>query len=156
MQPIQPAGTGGVTPNQPRQNVEAAGSMQQSNAASVTMSNTSIKITSVDMQVGQMLGNIDPSLANNQFLKMMIALMIMEALLSNDGGSQQSGQAALKAFEQFASSSSNASFLTIESSTNTVQIQQQSTRLDTVEAVQTMSQASQTSDRPGGQIDTSA
>ena len=173
MDPIQPAGsTGGYTP-QVRQTTNlntAAGAASTGNtqslatgqsataASSLTslQSSSTVSMTIVNQQVETMLGNVDQGLLSNENLKLLLAIMIMNALLADDGGTQQTGQGALKALEDFAGGRNNSLYIAIESSTNTVQIEQYSSRLDTVEATQSLSQSNAEQGQLGSGLDTSA
>jgi hypothetical protein len=101
------------------------------------------------------LSSIDPAMANNQYLKLLIAALIMQFLLGDESTMQQSGQAGLRALETLAGGRNNALYLSVESATNTVQIQQQSSRLDVVGAVQTLSDADESDTQPGREMDVS-
>jgi hypothetical protein len=120
-----------------------------------TISTTSSSMTMMREQVGGMLGGIDPRLMNNEYLKLLIAAMIMNALLSEDGGANQSGgQGMLQSLEGLTGGRNNALFMSLETSTNSVQIQQQSVRLDSVQAAQSTWQAGISDERTtGGQMD---
>ena len=102
MDPVQPVSTSsytGVAAPVPRQSgavspgagvaggIEVAqAGIQTGSAMSITSSSTSISM--VYSQVDVMLGNIGIDLEDNQVLRMIIALMILEALLAQDGGNQ--------------------------------------------------------------------
>ncbi len=152
MQPIEPTG---LTPSyQPRSSDQAAltsaGSQQaasqqsisqQSSMQSVSITSTTSQTSMVHEQVGSMLESIDPGMAqNNQYLKLLIAALILNALLNGDESASQSGQGSMKALEYLAGGKNNSFYLAIETSTNTVQIQQMSSRVETAQAVQSISQ----------------
>jgi phospholipase/lecithinase/hemolysin len=99
----------------------------------------SLSSTTVSQQVEAFLGSVDPALANNAYLKLLIAALIMQVLLGEDGGAQKSS-AGLQGLEALAGGRNNSLFVAMETSTNTVQIAQQSTRLDVTSAVQSMSE----------------
>ncbi len=113
----------------------------------------------VQEQVGSMLESIDPSMAQgNQYLKLLIAALIMNALLNGEesAGQQtggQNGQGAMRALEDLAGGKNNSFFLSIETSTNTVQIEQMSTRLETTQAAQSISQYQQGDAQSGENMD---
>jgi hypothetical protein len=153
MQPIEPAGLNSSYQSQPanRAALSSAGSQQAQSQQSIsqqTMSSQSVSITSstsrttmVQEQVGSMLESISPEMAqNNQYLKLLIAALILNALLNGDESASQSGQGSMKALEELAGGKNNSFYLAIETSTNTVQIQQMSSRLETAQAVQSISQ----------------
>ena len=167
MDPVQPVSTsytGAAAPVQsqsgalsPGAGVVAGGEIAQagiqtSSAVSITSSSTSISM--VYSQVDMMLGNVGIDLQDNQVLRMIIALMILEALLAQDGGNQQAGGVGLLAGigQQ---SSSMASFLSIQSETNVVQIQQQSSALSSGQAIQSIGLGAGESDTNGSRLDTS-
>jgi hypothetical protein len=112
-------------------------------------------MTQMTQQVGGFLGSVDPKLANHDYLKMLIAAMIMSVLLE-DGGNQQSGQSALKALESLTGSQNNAMFMSIETATNSVQIEHYTNRLDSAQAVQSTWQAGLQDPEGGQQMDISA
>jgi len=156
MQPIQPTGADSGVPLQSRQSA-SAGAVRQgatTNTVSTTSSTSSTNVT-IQQQVEVFLNSIDPAMANNQYLKLLIAALIMQFLLGDESSMQQTGQAGLNALEGLTGSRTNSMYLSIESATNTAQTQQQSTRLDVVGAVQTLSDTAETGEKAGGQIDVS-
>jgi hypothetical protein len=98
---------------------------------------------------------VSPTLANNQNLKLLIAALIIQFLLGDGNSQQQGAQGAAGVLEGLSSGRQNSLMISLESSTNTVQIQQQFTRLDVAGAVQTMQQTDSANPRTGGQIDIS-
>lgn len=156
MQPIQPTGADSGVPLQSSQSA-SAGAVRQgatTNTVSTTSSTSSTNVT-IQQQVEVFLNSIDPAMANNQYLKLLIAALIMQFLLGDESSMQQTGQAGLNALEGLTGSRTNSMYLSIESATNTAQTQQQSTRLDVVGAVQTLSDTAETGEKAGGQIDVS-
>lgn len=131
----------------------AQAGIQTGSAMSITSSSTSISM--VYSQVDVMLGNVGIDLEDNQVLRMIIALMILEALLAQDGGNQQAGGVGLLAgIGQ--RSSSMAGFLSIQSETNIVQMQQQSTALSSTQAIQSIGLGAGEDNTNGSRLDTSA
>ncbi len=155
MQPIQPTGAFN-TPRPTQMQAGLANAQQVSAGVQTTNATATSSVTNISMvnqQIGQALGNIDSRLASNEALKLLLAIIILNALLAEDGGTQQSGQAALKALEDFAGGRGNAMYITIETSTNTVQLQQQSIRLDSVEAAQSLWRGGEQNGGSGQRID---
>lgn len=174
MQPIQPTGSSGASGG--FAGASAMGGL--SGSTSITSVNSiaanvglvsslggasSTSGTQLSQQVQNFLGQVQPELANNEYLKLLISAMIMQYLL-NDGqqGQQQSQQAGnegmLNLLEGLSGSRNNALYISMESSTNIVQMEHASTRLDTASAVQTLSEsANDQADNPpqdlGGQLD---
>jgi len=134
------------------------GSAQSANANSVSITSSSSVTTAVlvQQQVDGMLSGIDPALANNDYLKLLIVAMILNALLGDDISLQQSAQNSLQALEGLTGGTQNTLYFMMETSTNTVQIQQSSQRLDTVQAVQLLTQPGQAGTGQGNQLDLSA
>lgn len=132
-------------------NVAQAG-IQTGSAMSITSTSTSISM--VHSQVDTMLGNVGIDLENNQVLRMIIALMILQALLAQDGGNQQAGGVGLLAGTG-QRSGSMAGFLSIQSETNVVQLQQQSTALSSTQGIQSIGLGAGEGNANGSRLDTS-
>lgn len=123
---------------------------QQTTSQSISISSSTSQTSIVQEQVGALLESISPELAqNNQYLKLLIAALILNALLNGDESASQSGGGAMSALETLAGGKNNSFYLAIETSTNTVQIQQMSTRLDTAQGVQSLSQYQSTGGQSG-------
>ncbi len=77
--------------------VTTAGSQSGSASMISTSSQQSVTMASVNTQVSTMLGAVDQSLASNDILKFLVAMLIMEALLgeSEDGSLSQLLQMAI-------------------------------------------------------------
>ncbi len=137
MNPVGPVnnGVGGGTPIQ-RPNTNAVDGAQTSNMAA-TSASSQMSVTSVNMQVSSMLQNIGGGLQDNQFLQAVIALIILQAMLANDGGNQQSAIQDLVNLLGAGQGQGRGSqqTLSFQSATNIVQIQQQSAMLATPQAV---------------------
>ncbi len=129
-------------------------------ASAVATTSSSMSVSTVSQQVGVFLEELSPQLADNEYLKLLIAAMILQALLSEDGGAQQTAQAGLKALEYLAGSKQSAMYvsMSIESSTTSVQMQQQAAEVYTNSAVQATSNTGegQGGQAAGGQVDVSA
>lgn len=166
MDPVQPVSTsytGAAAPAQRQSGSLSPGAgvvggvetaqagIQTASAMSITSSSTSISM--VYSQVDMMLGNVGIDLEDNQVLRMIIALMILEALLAQDGGNQQAGGVGLLAGTG-QRSSSMAGFLSIQSETNIVQIQQQSTALSSTQAFQSIGLGAGEGNANGSRLDT--
>jgi len=98
-----------------------------------------VSVTSINMQVSNMLQNIGGGLQDNQLLQAVIALLILQSMLSQDGGSQQSTIQNLvdilgSGLGSGQGQGSQQTF-SMQSATNVLQIQQQSTTLSTNQAV---------------------
>jgi len=161
MEPIQSVSSGYVPSTRPAQTSNAAASesvtsasFTQSSVTAISMSE-SVSAAAVSQNVENFLGSINPALGNNAYLKLLIAALIMQVLLGEDGGAQQSG-AGLQGLEALSGGRNNLLFVSIESSTNTVQLEQQSYRLDLTSAVQSLTESANGSDAPGRQMDVSA
>lgn len=158
MEPIQSVSSGYAAPLRASQLTGAASSdhvaatsVAQGGIAAIN-STQSVTTLAITQQVDGFLGGIDPSLQNNAYLKLLIAALIMQVLLGSDGGAQQSG-AGLQSLEGLTGGRNSALFVTIESSTNSVQLQQQSYRLDMNSAVQSLSQTADGAQQSGRQMD---
>jgi len=162
MEPIQnisysPANANAVRPSSASTSSPAAAvggadawSVAQVSSLSATESMSGVAIS---QQVDAFLGSISPTLANNAYLKLLIAALIMQVLLGEDGGAQQSGAGSLATLEALAGGRNTALFISIESSTNTVQLTQQSSRLDLTSAVQSLTESANGAEQPGRQMD---
>jgi phospholipase/lecithinase/hemolysin len=147
MEPIQSVSANGLGQPRPVSTSSTEQSASAGQAVSAQASSTSMQVsatqslssTTVSQQVEAFLGSVDPALANNAYLKLLIAALIMQVLLGEDGGAQKSS-AGLQGLEALAGGRNNSLFVAMETSTNTVQIAQQSTRLDVTSAVQSMSE----------------
>ena len=90
MNPVQPVGNAaaGVAPAQAAQ--PQAVSSSGTSAQAVAQVSSSVSMSVVHTQVDAMLQTIGGGLQDNELLRMVIALLIMQALLAKDGGNQQS------------------------------------------------------------------
>ncbi|MFQ5489350.1 MAG: hypothetical protein ACE5GE_01400 [Phycisphaerae bacterium] len=132
MNPIQPV-DGNVQAQQPIQAPQAASASAASSSTTVASMSSSTSITMVNTQVDAMLESLGGGLQDNQMLKMVIALMILQAMLAKDGGSQQAAiDGLMNVLGAVGSRGSQA--ISIQSATNVVQIQQQSNVLMTSQA----------------------
>ncbi len=61
-----------------------SGTVGASGSTTMVGSSTSTTMTSINTHVSTMLGAIDPSLANNDILKFLVAMLIYEALFGED------------------------------------------------------------------------
>jgi hypothetical protein len=95
-------------------------------------------------------------IGNNQLLRMMLALLILEALLAQDGGGQQAGAGAGSLSGNGSRGSMLASMMSVQSETSIVQIQHQSTTLATSHAVQSLGATSGDPQSDGSQLDVRA
>ena len=152
VQPVGPNPTGAV----PTQGVQAAPvSAPGTSATAVSAVSSSLSISMVHTQVDTMLQAIGGGVQDNQLLRMVIALMILQALLAKDGGSQQAAiDGLLDVLRTGAGQRTTA--VSMHSATNVVQIQQQSTVLMTGQAALAPTHAEGDPNGPGGRMDLSA
>jgi hypothetical protein len=108
----------------------------------------------VNTHVEAMLQGIGGGLQDNQMLRMVIALLILQALLAKDGGSQQSAIEGL--INLIGMGGQRTQSVSMHSATNVVQIQQQSTVLMTGQAAVGATGAEGDPNASGEQIDVSA
>ena len=121
----------------------------------MTAMSSTTSVTMINTQVDAMLESLGGGLQDNQLLKMVIALMILQALLAKDGGSQQAAiEGLLNVLGVVAGRGSQA--VSLQSATNVVQIQQQSTVLLTSHAALTPDSAKGDPQEPGENLDMTA
>jgi hypothetical protein len=126
---------------------------KSASAASVVSCSTSV--TMVNTQVAAMLNTIGGGLQHNELLRMMIALMILQALLSQDGGNQKAAMEGM--MELFrAATGQRTTTVSLHSATNVVQLEQQSTVLMTGQAALAPTTTEGDPNSSGDQIDISA
>lgn len=125
--------------------------------ATTTISSTSTVMSAVHSRVDSMLSSLGLDSQTNDVLRMIIGLLILEALLARDGGSQQAGGAGLQDFGSALRASAFAPLLGgYHSETNLVQISHQSTTVSTSWAVQSTGLSGDGSDSSGAHLDTQA
>ncbi len=125
----------------------------QVDGSSLTITATTTNVSVVHSQVDSLLNSVGLDLSDNQVLRMIIAMLIMEALLAQDGGNQQAGGIGLFAgLDQ----RSEASYLSIQSETSSIQIQQQSSSLATPQAIQSLGLPGGQTEPGGSQLDMQA
>ena len=117
-------------------------------AAGAGMSASSITTTALNVQasVDALLESLGEGLASDQQLRMIIALLILNALLGKDQDQPTNKSAELAGLLTGSGLFGGRSRLAIFSATNIIQIQHQSTLVYTDQAVQTIA-----GDAPGGQ-----
>ncbi len=156
MNPVQPV-SGGIGGAQQVTSVQSPASAQpaagMSSASSISA--TSVNITMVHSQVDALLNSIGGGMENNKLLRMMIGLLIMQALLSNEQEQQQAAVTGLLDSLGMGAADRQSS-VGIHSATNVVQIQQQSVTLSTSQAVVGSTGAEGDPQDSGSQIDLSA
>jgi hypothetical protein len=151
--PVQPAANAGAGAATAGVGAVAAGSSTSVQTSNVTM---------VQSQVNSMMSSIGGGLENNQMLKMVIGLMIMQALLSGKGGGggggeqQQMAAGMLLGMLEGAGSNVQSQMFSMQSATNTVQIQNSSTVLETSQAALAPTATEGDPDQAGCNIDLSA
>jgi hypothetical protein len=148
----RPAGTSAIETAAGAGTVGQSVGLQNESATSITMSTSNV--TTVYSRVDSLMNSVGLDLENNQMLRMILAFMIMQALFAQEDGNQQ-----MRGFEMLGGGlgqmESHASFLSMQSETNVVQIQHQSSTLSTAQAVQSLgSDGSEGSE--GGRLDTVA
>ena len=118
-QPINQSGSAAATSSV----VTTAGSQSGSAAMISTSSQQSVTMASVNTQVNTMLGAVDQSLASNDILKFLVAMLIMEALLgeSEDNTLSQWLQMAIGMGMGGQSSGSALMSMSMESSSVSIQ-----------------------------------
>jgi hypothetical protein len=126
----------------------------QIGGSSLTITASTTNVAMVHAQVDSMLNSVGLDIGDNQVLRMIIALMIMEALLAQDGGNQQAGGLGL--FAGMDQQRADASYLSIQSETSTIQIQQQSSSLVTSQGIQALGLPGGQSEAGGSQLDLQA
>lgn len=152
VQPVGPSPTGAV----PTQGVQAAPvSVPGTSATAVSAVSSSLSISMVHTEVDAMLQAIGGGVQDNQLLRMVIALMILQALLAQDGGSQQAAIDGLLDVLRTGTGQRTAA-MSMHSATNMVQIQQQSTVLMTGQAALATTGAEGDPSGPGERMDLSA
>ena len=162
IQPVSNATTGSAAAGRPLATSETAGvgaaqpaaAPQTATSVSATSSVTNISV--VYSRVDSMLDSLGLDQQANQVLRMILALLIMEALLGQDGGSRQSGGVGLSATDILAHHGMRSENMGIQAETNMIQIQQQSTTLTTSQAVQSLTDANEQGDAEGTTLDTRA
>jgi len=137
MNPVQPVTTGASGPQAPA----GTGALKSNNSLDPAVSSTGVSLSStlnitlVNSQVDAMLGAIGGGVQDNKLLRMMIALLILQALLTNDSEQQQGAVASLLDSLGQADGGRRGGTIGLQSATSVVQIQQQSTVLATDQAV---------------------
>lgn len=128
----RPSPTGGIiTPTQtgPTNPGNMTGGVNAAAAGSSILSITSTSTTMMAMsqQVGQFLGGVDSSLANNEYLKLLIAAMIMNALLA--GGGSGGNDNAMRMLEELSGGRNSAMYISVTSTSQSISIAQSSQQI---------------------------
>ena len=158
MNPIQPVTSGlGETRQlsgaQQAQNTQQTSSLPTTGGIAVT---NSINITMVQSQVDVMLNSVGGGVQDNEMLRMIIALLIMQALLTNDQEQQQAAITSLLDSLGGGGNGRSANTLQMQSATNVIQIQAQSTVLATNQAALSPTSTGSDSQDTGSNVDLSA
>ena len=163
MGPIQPvnttvSGTQHTPVTQPAQANPAptAATTPASGSASSVSMVSSVNTTAIYAQVDQMLAAVGGGVQDNQLLRMIIGLLILQVLMGADGGNQQTGAGALLGMLGLAGAGREAQVATLHSATNVVQVEQQSTLLTTSQAVLSPTATEGDPNDPGSQVDLEA
>ena len=168
MEPIGPIGGAAdrITPAQlsPARTVPgglassgAAASASSATISSQTMSiqSSQTSITQVSSQVDTFLNALGADLQNNELLRMVIGLLILQLLLGMDGEGGGRGGNESGALARLSSSSQSSRMLLVQSSTSVVQFDYAATELSVASGMQSSAGAQPDGD-PGEQIDLSA
>ena len=140
-----------TAPTQP-----SAASQTAAAATSTAVVSSSLNVTMIHTHVDAMLAAIGGEAQNNQLLRMMIALLILQALLGNDGGNQQAGASALLDLLGQTGANRHSEMVSLHSATNVVQIEQQSEVVMTSQAPLAPTATEGDPDNSGREIDLSA
>lgn len=130
-----------------------AGVIGTSASSILSVTSNSTSMTLMSQQVGEFLGGIDQALANNEYLKLLLAAIIMSVLLGE--GDAQSTQNAMQMLEALSGSQSSAMYISIESTSQSVSIQQSSQALMSAEALTSFNSGAGQGDQ-GQNLDLSA
>jgi hypothetical protein len=157
MNPI-PSISNEATPARQVLNPQPAAAQQPAaaSASSAVAVSSSVNVTMVHTQVDAMLGAIGGGVQDNKMLRMMIALLILQALLTNDQEQQDAAMAGLLDMLGMSSGKRPTQMISLHSATDVVQIQQQSTVLATNQAALSPTATEGDPRDPGSQIDLSA
>jgi hypothetical protein len=165
IQPVSSWFPGSVQWPQGNVNAAAAGAASESIAGAsagmaaggtTTISSTSTVMSVVHSRVDSMLSSLGLDTQTNEVLRMIIGLLILEALLARDGGSQQAGGAGLQDFGSALRASLLSPLMSYHSETNLVQISHQSTTVSTSWAIQSTGLSGDGSESSGANLDTQA
>lgn len=157
MYPIQPIISGlGALGSGSIQAVDFRASSTEINIASTESLSTGQvgqlgQLGQIDQMVRQFLGDVGGGLDTNQSLRLLIALLILNALLAADGGSQQQ-----PSLDLLGTGRSNRMSFDIQSATSIVQVSHFSSTLMSSQAIQSLSQSPGGEDGTGARLDLSA
>lgn len=122
-------------------------------ASPSTLTSTAVMIQT---QVNSLLASFPSEMNGEQMLRMIIALLILQALLGKQDGQPMSQMAQLGGLAGGLDAFGRRSEFVLFSSTNIVQIQHQSTLVYTPQAVQTITEGEPGGqDAPGSRLDVS-
>jgi len=112
-------GSGSITPG------AVVGSTASASSSSIlSISSSSTNMLMMSQQVGEFLGGVDSSLAQNEYLKLLLAAIIMSVLLGE--GDSKNSEDAMKLLEQLSGSQQSAMYISFQSTSQTLSIQQAS------------------------------
>ncbi len=155
MNPVQPIGGYAASP-QPVQGTAASPvSAAGGSVATLSAVSNSVSVSMIHTQVDAMLESIGGGVQDNQMLRMIIGLLILQALLAEDGGNQQPPIDRLVGLLGSVGGARSQA-LSLHSATNVVQIQQQSTVLMTSQAAVAPTGTEGDPAGSGNQVDISA
>ena len=148
IQPVSSSYSGAVYPAQSLSSDAVAGvsgagapqiqqvGLQAGQATSISaVSNTTSMVYS---RVDAMLSNVGMNLQDNQMLRMIIALLVLQALLGQEGTNQSQGGGLGLLAGAGGRAESTSALLSLQSQTNVVQIQHQSSTMLTSQAIQSI------------------
>ena len=133
----------------------ATGSSQTLSSQTMSISSSTTHIAQASARVDAFLADLGGDLRNNELLKMIIGLLILELLLGRDGESAPGNGSEFGALNQLAQTSESSRTLLIQSSTSVYQADYYATELAGARSVQS-SAGTQSDNHSGGQLDLSA
>lgn len=133
-------GSGGITPS-----AVAGATAGASSSSILSISSSSTSMMMMSQQVGEFLGGVDSSLAQNEYLKLLLAAIIMSVLLGE--GDSQNSENAMKLLEQLSGSQQSAMFISIQSTSQSLSIQQTSQSLMSSDATTALSDSAANGER---------
>jgi len=157
------AGAGQLNPAQTTGSKQTSSSGQAAvMGSSATMSSQTLSIHSsmthiaqVSSRVDSFLGSLGADLQNNELLRMIIGLLILELLLGDKGDSGSKAAETLGALANFSTGRQTSQMLLMESSQSSIQVDYAAVEATSTSATQSTSET-HTQDQQGGNIDLTA
>lgn len=160
LQPVESVGiqgTGGMSTAPASKPAEATAAQTSAGASSTTSMTSSTSAMMIHSRVDEFLSSFGSELQSDQQLRMIIGLLILQALLGNDRKESDVQGGELMTASLVASMlDGGKNEAAIISETNIVQIQQQSTLVMTDQAIQTLADDGSSiggEDSPGSRLD---